>query len=86
MIDRTILSLSRSKLEFRKLGDRLEGDPGRAAVRRFAGRHARRGARRSSTRSRRLGEHGHGYHVLRAETTAEQDALTEGPQGRARAC
>ena len=27
MIDRTILGLSRAKLEFRRLADRLEGDP-----------------------------------------------------------
>ena len=32
----------------------------------------------SSTASRRPGaRHGHGYHTLRAETAAEQDALTK---------
>ena len=33
LIDRTILELSRSKLEYRRLADTLEGDPERAAVR-----------------------------------------------------
>ena len=37
MIDRTILSLSRSKLEYRRFTDRLEGDPGALLFVSFAG-------------------------------------------------
>ena len=44
-----------SKLEFRRLSDRLEGDPGALLFVSFSGDTARRGARRSSTSSTRPG-------------------------------
>ena len=77
MIDRTILSLSRSKLEFRKLGDRLEGDPGALLFVAFAGDTPDEVRGKLDALASAWAEHGHGYHVLRAETTAEQDALTK---------
>ena len=77
MIDRTILSLSRSKLEFRKLGDRLEGDPGALLFVAFAGDTADEVRAKLDALAAAWDEHGHGYHVLRAESTAEQDALTK---------
>ena len=77
MIDRTILSLSRSKLEFRKLGDRLEGDPGALLFVAFAGDTPDEVRAKLDALAAAWDEHGHGYHVLRAESTAEQDALTK---------
>ena len=54
------------------------GRPRGAAVRELRRRHARPRRATSSTASRRPGAaHGHGYHTLRAETAAEQDALTK---------
>ena len=47
MIDRTILELSRSKLEYRRLSETLEGDPERAAVRDVLRRQRRGGARQA---------------------------------------
>ena len=59
------------------LGD-ARGRSRGAAVRDLLRRHAGGGRRHSSTASRRPGSrHGHGYHTLRAETAAEQDALTK---------
>ena len=48
LIDRTILGLSRSKLEYRRLADRLEGDP-EALL--FVSLLRRRRATRSATSS-----------------------------------
>ena len=85
MIDRTILGLSRAKLEFRTLADRLEGDPERAALRRLLRRHARTRSATSSTELEAAWKrHGHGYHFLRAETDRRAGGADQGPQGRAR--
>jgi FAD/FMN-containing dehydrogenase/Fe-S oxidoreductase len=76
MIDRTILGLSRSKLEYRRLSETLEGDPAALLfVTFFADTTAEAGAQldRLEAAWRR---HGHGYHVLRAESASEQEALT----------
>jgi FAD/FMN-containing dehydrogenase/Fe-S oxidoreductase len=76
MIDRTILGLSRSKLEYRRLSETLEGDPAALLfVTFFADTAAEAGAQldRLEAAWRR---HGHGYHVLRAESASEQEALT----------
>ena len=78
LIDRTILGLSRAKLEYRALGRPARGRPERAAVRRVRRVTATPRSATSSTRLQRRGSaHGHGYHFLRAETAAEQDALTK---------
>ena len=55
LIDRTILDLSRSKLEYRRLSETLEGDPEALLFVTFFGDSAGRGERRSSTASRRPG-------------------------------
>jgi FAD/FMN-containing dehydrogenase/Fe-S oxidoreductase len=77
LIDRTILDLSRSKLEYRRLSETLEGDPEALLFVTFFGDtedEARAQLDRLEAAWRR---HGHGYHTLRAETPAEQDALTK---------
>ncbi len=74
LIDRTILELSRSRLEYRRLADTLEGDPAALLFVTFFGDEAPDKLERLEAAWR---EHGHGYHTLRAETAAEQDALTK---------
>ena len=74
LIDRTILELSRSKLEYRRLADTLEGDPAALLFVTFFGDEAQDKLERLEAAWRR---HGHGYHTLRAETAAEQEALTK---------
>ena len=74
LIDRTILELSRSRLEYRRLADTLEGDPAALLFVTFFGDEAQGKLERLEAAWR---EHGHGYHTLRAETAAEQDALTK---------
>jgi Fe-S oxidoreductase len=77
LIDRTILSLSRAKLEFRRLSDRLEGDPGALLFVSFSGDTDAEVRDKLDRLTRAWESHGHGYHTLRAETAAEQDALTK---------
>ncbi|PRX97286.1 FAD-binding and (Fe-S)-binding domain-containing protein [Allonocardiopsis opalescens] len=75
MMDRTILELSRSKLEYATLGSILVGDPDALLFVSFTGddEEELRG------RLRRLDDawsaHGHGYHTLLAETAEQQSAL-----------
>src|SRR3954451_12621484 len=77
MIDRMILGLSRGKLEYRSLADTLEGDPEALLFVAFAG-DTDADVRDKLDRLQRAWErNGHGYHFLRAETAAEQDALTK---------
>ena len=75
LMDRTILELSRRKLEFAGLGDILVGDPGALLFVSFAGDDEAEliaGLDRLDAVWRR---NGHGYHTLRAVTPAEQAAL-----------
>jgi FAD/FMN-containing dehydrogenase/Fe-S oxidoreductase len=74
LIDRKILELSRSSLEYRRLADTLVGDPAALLFVTFFGDEAQDKLERLEAAWRR---HGHGYHTLRAETAAEQDALTK---------
>jgi FAD/FMN-containing dehydrogenase/Fe-S oxidoreductase len=74
LIDRKILELSRSKLEYRRLADTLEGDPAALLFVTFFGEESGERLDRLEAAWRR---HGHGYHTLRAETAAEQEALTK---------
>jgi len=77
MIDSTILSLSRSKHEFAQMASTIEGDPGALLfVTFFADTPDAAGAKLDQLQAA-WQEHGHGYHFLRAETAAEQDALTK---------
>jgi FAD/FMN-containing dehydrogenase/Fe-S oxidoreductase len=75
LIDRTILELSRQKLEYAALGSILEGDPGALLFVTFDGSdpaEASTGVERLATLWKR---HGHGYHTLRATTPQQQAAL-----------
>ena len=74
MIDATILELSRSKLEYAEMASRIQGEPGALLYVTFFGDTA---GERLDRLERVWAEHGHGYHVLRADTAAEQDALTK---------
>jgi Fe-S oxidoreductase len=75
LIDRTILDLSRQKIEYAALGSMLEGDPGALLFVGFdAGSpgEAAAGVQRLADLWQR---HGHGYHTLRATDPAQQAAL-----------
>jgi FAD/FMN-containing dehydrogenase/Fe-S oxidoreductase len=77
MIDRTILGLSRAKVEFRALADRLAGDPEALLFVSFAADTEDEVRAKLDALERVWARNGHGYHFLRAETAAEQDALTK---------
>ena len=75
LIDRTILDLSRQKIEYAALGSILEGDPGAllfVTVNGDTPAEAAAGVERLADLWKR---HGHGYHTLRATTAAQQAAL-----------
>ena len=76
LIDRTILELSRSKLEYRRLSETLEGDPEALLFVTFFGETREEAGSRLDALEDAWRRHGHGYHTLRAETPAEQTALT----------
>ena len=77
MIDATILELSRSKREYAQMASTIEGDPGALLFVTFFADTPGEAGERLDELERAWGEHGHGYHFLRAETAAEQDALTK---------
>jgi FAD/FMN-containing dehydrogenase/Fe-S oxidoreductase len=75
LMDRAILELARTKLEYRELSSILSGDPGALLFVTFFGdtaAEAAAGLDRLGTLWRR---HRHGYHTLRAEAAADQAAL-----------
>ena len=75
LMDRTILELARTKLEYRELSSILSGDPGALLFVTFFGdteAEAAAGIDRLDALWRR---HRHGYHTLRAEAAADQAAL-----------
>ena len=77
MIDRMILGLSRAKLEYRGLADRLQGDPDALLFVAFAGDSEDEVRDKLDQLERVWQRNRHGYHFLRAETAAEQAALTK---------
>ena len=77
MIDRKILGLSRSKHEYARLAERLEGDPEALLFVSFQGDSEDEVRDRIEKLTRAWERGGHGYHTLVAETAAEQDALTK---------
>ena len=77
MMDRTILDLSRGKLELRALADTLPGDPGALLFVSFSGDSEAEVADSLDRLEAAWRRHGHGYHVLRASSAAEQDRLTD---------
>ena len=75
LIDRAILELARTKLEYRELSSILSGDPGALLFVTFFGdteADAAAGLDRLDALWRR---HRHGYHTLRAQAAADQAAL-----------
>jgi FAD/FMN-containing dehydrogenase/Fe-S oxidoreductase len=75
LIDRTILELSRQKIEYAALGSILEGDPGALLFVTFDGDSAAEASAGVERLAALWERHGHGYHTLRATTAAEQGAL-----------
>jgi FAD/FMN-containing dehydrogenase/Fe-S oxidoreductase len=75
LIDRTILELSRQKLEYQALGSILHGDPEALLFVTFTGDTQAEAVAALDRLDRRWQTHGHGYHTLRAVRPAEQAAL-----------
>jgi FAD/FMN-containing dehydrogenase/Fe-S oxidoreductase len=75
LLDRTILELSRQKLEYRALGSILHGDPEALLFVTFFGDSLAEAVAGLDRLEARWQEHGHGYHTLRAVRAAEQAAL-----------
>jgi FAD/FMN-containing dehydrogenase len=75
LIDKTILELSRQKLEYRALGSILHGDPEALLFVTFTGGTQAEAAAGLDRLDGRWRAHGHGYHTLRAVHPAEQAAL-----------
>jgi FAD/FMN-containing dehydrogenase/Fe-S oxidoreductase len=75
LIDRTILELSRHKLEYQALGSILHGDPEALLFVTFTGDTLAEAVAALDQLDQRWQAHGHGYHTLRAVQAAEQAAL-----------
>lgn len=75
LIDRTILELSRQKIEYARLASMLAGDPGALLFVSFSGDNEAELLGSLDRLSALWRRHGHGYHVLRAVAPAQQDAL-----------
>ncbi|MET0132102.1 MAG: FAD-linked oxidase C-terminal domain-containing protein [Kibdelosporangium sp.] len=75
LIDKAILELSRQKLEYRRLGSFLVGDPEALLFVTFTGDVAEEAISRLDRLDALWTKHSHGYHTLRAETAAQQSAL-----------
>jgi FAD/FMN-containing dehydrogenase/Fe-S oxidoreductase len=75
LMDRTILDLSRSKIEYADLGAILQGDPDALLFVSFSGDDERDLLSRLDRLTGLWARHRHGYHTLRAETPAQQAAL-----------
>jgi FAD/FMN-containing dehydrogenase/Fe-S oxidoreductase len=77
LLDRFILDLSRRKLEFRSLGDILEGDPDALLFVELEGDDEDEVIARLDALVAAWSEHGHGYHTLRATDPAARAAVLE---------
>jgi FAD/FMN-containing dehydrogenase/Fe-S oxidoreductase len=75
MLDRTILELSRQKIEYRALGSILHGDPEALLFVTFFGGTQAEAIAGLDRLDGRWRAHGHGYHTLRAIAAGEQAAL-----------
>ncbi len=75
MIDRTILDLSRQKIEYSGLGRILEGDPEALLFVSFTGDDEAELVAAIDRLAALWEKHGHGYHTLRAVTAAQQSDL-----------
>jgi FAD/FMN-containing dehydrogenase/Fe-S oxidoreductase len=77
LLDRFILDLSRRRLEFRALGDILEGDPDALLFVELEGDDEDEVTARLDALERAWADHGHGYHTLRAVDPTDQAAVLE---------
>jgi FAD/FMN-containing dehydrogenase/Fe-S oxidoreductase len=75
LMDRTILELSRQKIEFADLGNVLVGDPGALLFVSFTGDDEAELVAELDQLDALWQQNGHGYHTLRAVTPSEQGAL-----------
>ncbi|MFC9436005.1 FAD-binding and (Fe-S)-binding domain-containing protein [Nocardia sp. NPDC057030] len=75
LMDRTILELSRQKIEYAELGTILVGDPGALLFVSFSGDDEERLIADLDRLELLWRQNGHGYHTLRAITPADQTAL-----------
>ncbi|MFI9503449.1 FAD-binding and (Fe-S)-binding domain-containing protein [Nocardia sp. NPDC052566] len=75
LMDRTILDLSRQKIEYAGLGDILVGDPGALLFVSFSGDDDAALIAGLDRLDALWQRNGHGYHTLRAVTPADQKAL-----------
>jgi FAD/FMN-containing dehydrogenase/Fe-S oxidoreductase len=75
LMDRTILDLSRDKIEYANLGTILEGDPDALLFVSFSGDDERELMASLDRLTALWTRHGHGYHTLRAETPQQQAPL-----------
>ncbi|MFJ3218850.1 FAD-binding and (Fe-S)-binding domain-containing protein [Kitasatospora sp. NPDC086801] len=75
LMDRTILELSRRKIEYAPLGGILAGDPGALLFVSFSGDDEGELRGRLQRLTARWARHGHGYHTLHAVTAKQQEAL-----------
>ncbi|WP_225728835.1 MULTISPECIES: FAD-binding and (Fe-S)-binding domain-containing protein [unclassified Nocardia] len=75
LMDKTILDLSRQKIEYASLGDILVGDPGALLFVSFSGDDEAELIAKLDRLDELWRRDGHGYHTLRAVTPADQTAL-----------
>ncbi|MFD6435656.1 FAD-binding and (Fe-S)-binding domain-containing protein [Streptomyces venezuelae] len=75
LMDRTILDLSRQKIEYAALGDILEGKPEALLFVSFTGDEEAELLDRMRRLTKLWTRHGHGYHTLQAVTPAQQSSL-----------
>jgi len=75
LMDRTILELARTKLEYRELSSILSGDPDALLFVTFFGDTEDEAAARLDRLDALWRRHRHGYHTLRAQAAADQAAL-----------
>jgi FAD/FMN-containing dehydrogenase/Fe-S oxidoreductase len=75
LLDRTILDLSRQKIEYAALGKILQGDPEALLFVSFTGDDEAELVAAMDALVERWERNGHGYHTLRAVTPAQQGAL-----------
>ncbi|MFI6697225.1 FAD-binding and (Fe-S)-binding domain-containing protein [Streptomyces sp. NPDC050433] len=75
LMDRTILDLSRRKIEYAALGDLLNGDPEALLFVSFSGDDEAELLGQLKRLTALWAKNGHGYHTLRAVTPAQQSSL-----------
>jgi FAD/FMN-containing dehydrogenase/Fe-S oxidoreductase len=75
LLDRTIIELSRQKIEYRSLGTILHGDPEALLFVTFFGDSQAEAVARLGRLEESWRAHGHGYYTLRAVDATEQAAL-----------